>query len=53
MPDPDKAAQRASFGTSGHLGSSLRASFTEANPTGPGVRSGPARGRMRSISTER
>jgi phosphoglucomutase len=30
-PDPDDAAQRVSFGTSGHRGSSLRASFTEAH----------------------
>jgi phosphoglucomutase len=30
-PDPDDAAQRVSFGTSGHRGSSLRGSFTEAH----------------------
>ena len=28
-PDPDDPAQRVSFGTSGHRGSSLRASFTD------------------------
>ena len=31
VPDPDDAAQRVSFGTSGHRGSSLRGSFTEAH----------------------
>ena len=31
MPDPDEPAQRVSFGTSGHRGSSLRGSFTEAH----------------------
>jgi len=30
-PDPDNAAERVSFGTSGHRGSSLRGSFTEAH----------------------
>jgi phosphoglucomutase len=30
-PDPDDPAQRVSFGTSGHRGSSLRGSFTEAH----------------------
>src|SRR5215472_7210294 len=30
-PDPDDAAQRVSFGTSGHRGSPLHASFTEAH----------------------
>src|SRR4030095_8692798 len=30
-PDPDDAAQRVSFGTSGHRGSSLRGSLTEAH----------------------
>src|SRR5262249_31130360 len=30
-PDPDDAAQRVSFGTSGHRGSSFRASFTAAH----------------------
>jgi len=30
-PDPADPAQRVSFGTSGHRGSSLRASFTEAH----------------------
>ena len=31
VPDPDDAAQRVSFGTSGHRGSSPRGSFTEAH----------------------
>ena len=31
VPDPDDPAQRVSFGTSGHRGSSLRGSFTEAH----------------------
>ncbi|GAA2097658.1 MULTISPECIES: phosphoglucomutase (alpha-D-glucose-1,6-bisphosphate-dependent) [Brevibacterium] len=31
VPDPAEAAQRVSFGTSGHRGSSLRASFNEAH----------------------
>jgi phosphoglucomutase len=31
VPDPDEPAQRVSFGTSGHRGSSLRGSFTEAH----------------------
>jgi phosphoglucomutase len=31
VPDPDDAAQRVSFGTSGHRGSSLVGSFTEAH----------------------
>ena len=31
VPDPDDAAQRVSFGTSGHRGSSLRGSFMEAH----------------------
>ena len=30
-PDPEDPAQRVSFGTSGHRGSSLRGSFTEAH----------------------
>ena len=30
-PDPDNPAERVSFGTSGHRGSSLRGSFTEAH----------------------
>jgi phosphoglucomutase len=30
-PDPDNAGERVSFGTSGHRGSSLRGSFTEAH----------------------
>jgi len=30
-PDPDNASERVSFGTSGHRGSSLRGSFTEAH----------------------
>jgi phosphoglucomutase len=30
-PDPDDPAQQVSFGTSGHRGSSLRGSFTEAH----------------------
>jgi phosphoglucomutase len=30
-PDPDDPAERVSFGTSGHRGSSLRGSFTEAH----------------------
>src|ERR1700748_363170 len=30
-PDPDDATQRVSFGTSGHRGSSLRGSFTDAH----------------------
>ncbi len=30
-PDPDNPAQRVSFGTSGHRGSSLHGSFTEAH----------------------
>ena len=30
-PDPSAAAQRVVFGTSGHRGSSLRASFNEAH----------------------
>src|SRR5438874_7961043 len=30
-PDPDNAAERVSFGTSGHRGSSLRGTFTEAH----------------------
>ena len=30
-PDPDDPTQRVSFGTSGHRGSSLRGSFTEAH----------------------
>jgi phosphoglucomutase len=30
-PDPDNAVERVSFGTSGHRGSSLRGSFTEAH----------------------
>ncbi len=30
-PDPDDSAQRVSFGTSGHRGSSLRCSFNEAH----------------------
>src|SRR5436305_3326663 len=30
-PDPDNAAERVSFGTSGRRGSSLRGSFTEAH----------------------
>jgi phosphoglucomutase len=30
-PDPADPAQRVSFGTSGHRGSSLRGSFTEAH----------------------
>ena len=30
-PDPDNPAQRVSFGTSGHRGSSLRGSFNEAH----------------------
>ena len=30
-PDLDNAAERVSFGTSGHRGSSLRGSFTEAH----------------------
>src|SRR5215813_14371543 len=30
-PDPADPAQRVSFGTSGHRGSSLRSSFTEAH----------------------
>jgi phosphoglucomutase len=31
VPDPDEPAQRVSFGTSGHRGSSLIGSFTEAH----------------------
>src|SRR5215468_6357916 len=31
QPDIDDPAQRVSFGTSGHRGSSLRGSFTEAH----------------------
>jgi phosphoglucomutase len=31
VPDPDDPAQRVAFGTSGHRGSSLRGSFTEAH----------------------
>jgi phosphoglucomutase len=31
VPDPDEPAQRVGFGTSGHRGSSLRGSFTEAH----------------------
>ena len=31
VPDPDDAAQRVTFGTSGHRGSPLRGSFTEAH----------------------
>jgi phosphoglucomutase len=30
-PDPDDPAQRVSFGTSGHRGSPMRGSFTEAH----------------------
>ena len=30
-PDPEDARQRVAFGTSGHRGSSLRGSFTEAH----------------------
>ena len=30
-PDPEEASQRVSFGTSGHRGSSLNGSFTEAH----------------------
>ena len=30
-PDPDNPAERVSFGTSGHRGSSLRSAFTEAH----------------------
>src|SRR5499426_2137113 len=30
-PDPDNAGERVSFGTSGHRGSSLRGTFTEAH----------------------
>src|SRR5215472_10394814 len=31
QPDPDNPGERVSFGTSGHRGSSLRGSFTEAH----------------------
>jgi phosphoglucomutase len=31
LPDPEDPAERVSFGTSGHRGSSLRGSFTEAH----------------------